>query len=213
MKSTRNPAVETLRTDPGYRMVLDLPFHDLIPFVLGQIRKKGFMSALYLACNLIMLAMVILAILYAIVDPSFSGRDILFQSLMGILSGSILVIPVHELLHGLAYRLLGAKKILFGADIKQFIFYVTADRHPVSGRQIHFLALCPFVLINLATLLLTLFLFKGAFLFSAVFLLSHNVMCIGDFAISNYVWNSKRRLYSFDEPSGKRSYFYEEVGK
>ncbi len=160
---------------------------------------------------MIMLGLIILQLILGLLDHSLTWRVFLFQFLAGVVAGSILVIPLHEIIHGLAYKFLGAKKIIFGADLQQFIFFVTADRHPVSGVQIYFLALLPFVLINLILVVLTLSVFPGLLLFSSFFLLSHNLMCIGDFAISNYVHRTKSRLYSYDEPKNKMSYFYERV--
>jgi hypothetical protein len=67
------------------------------------------------------------------------------------------------------------------------------------------------VVINLATCLIVLLLFPGLLLFSCFVLLTHNIMCIGDFAMVNYVSRHERSLYSFDEPEKKMSYFYEVV--
>ena len=209
--SERNPGVEILKTDPKYRLVSEFSFNDMIPFVLAHIKEKGIMSTIYMAVNLLMLLLVILIIMLELTGDAISWGILLGQTLTGIAAGSILVIPVHEILHGLAYRILGAKKIHFGVDIQQFIFFVTADRYPVSGGQLYFLALAPFVVINLATVLITLLIYPELILFSAFFLLSHNLMCIGDFAIANYVWRKKGNLYTYDEPEEKKSYFYEWV--
>jgi len=211
MKTDRNPGIETLRSGKEYRLVQELGFHEMIPFVLRHIKEKGIMSLIYLGVNLGMLAIIILYIFDGFVDQSLTWRGLTGQSLAGIFAGSILVIPLHELLHGVAYRFLGAKKIRFGADLQQLIFFVTADRYPVSGRQLYFLALTPFVVINLITTAITLLYFPQLILFSSFLLLSHNIMCIGDFAIANYVQRSNRTLYSFDEPDEKKSYFYERV--
>jgi hypothetical protein len=159
-----------------------------------------------------MLVFIILYLIQGVVGSELTWSAVLKQTAAGIVAGSILVIPLHELLHGLAYRLLGAKKIRFGADMKQFIFYVTADRYPVSGSELYILAFTPFVLINAVILAITLVWFPGYVLLSALFLLSHNIMCIGDFAIANYVHGmAPRRIITFDEPERKKSYFYEEV--
>jgi hypothetical protein len=211
MKSSRNPGVETLKSDPAYRLVHELGFQDMIPFVLTHIREKGIMSATYMGVNLAMFGMIAGCIILGILDQSLTWRAAFGQSLTGIICGSILVIPVHELLHGAAYRLLGAKSIRFGVDFQQFIFFVTADRYPVSGKQLYFLALTPFVVINAVVIVATLLFFRHAMLLTGFLLLSHNIMCIGDFAIANYVRRAKGRLYSFDEPEKKKSYFFEEV--
>lgn len=206
-----NPDVDTLRSDPSFRLVLELGFEEVIPFVFKQIRTRGAISTLYMGVNLLMLGIILVTLLTGLADRSMTWGSLFRQSITGILAGSVAMIPVHELLHGLVYRLLGAKKIRFGADLRQFLFFVTADRHTISGSQLHLLALAPFLVINLTALVLTLTLLPDVLLFSAFLLLSHNIMCIGDFAISNFVWNAPKKLYSFDEPELRRSYFYEKV--
>ena len=86
-----------------------------------------------------------------------------------------------------------------------------ATRYPVSGKQIHLLTLTPFIIINLLSIAATTLFFQGAILFSAFFLLSHNIMCIGDFAISGFIARMGGRIYTFDEPERKMSYFYQKT--
>ena len=158
-----------------------------------------------------MLAFILILSAKGLSDQSLAWKRLFFQAGTGILAGSILVIPFHELLHGLAYRILGARKIIFGADLYQLIFYVTARSYTVSGMQIHLLTLAPFIIINLLTAITTALFFQNGLLFSAFFLLSHNIMCIGDFAISGYVNRTEGRVYTYDEPERKLSYFYQKT--
>ncbi len=211
MRKTPNPDVETLRSNPAYQLVLELGFQDMIPFVMTQIKKKGFFSWLYLTVNLTMLTLALIYSVRGLIDESLTWKRAILQTVTGIAAGSFLIIPIHEMLHGLAYRILGARKIIFGADPGQLIFFVTADRYPVSGNQVHLLTLTPFICINLLTIAAILFLWPGGVLFSAFFLLSHNLMCIGDFAISGFIARTGGKVFTFDEPERKKSYFYKEL--
>ncbi len=212
MKRKKQPDVETLKNDPSFRQVMELNFDDMIPFVLEHIKRRSFVSILYWGINIAFLSFILYVIISGLIWKQLTWPVIIRQSLTGIFAGSILVIPVHELLHGIAYRILGARQIRFGADMQQFIFFVTADRYPVSGKELYFLALAPFIVINLVTVAVTLIWFPGGILFSAFFLLSHNIMCIGDFAIVNSVQQrSAGRIYTFDEVENKKSYFFEEI--
>lgn len=211
MRKSPKPDVETLQSDKRYSLVYELGFHEMLPFVLTQIKRKGLFSWLYLFINIAMLVFIVLLSISLLLDHSLGWKHFLFQAALGGMAGSILLIPVHELIHGLAYRILGVDKIHFGADLQQFIFYVTANRYPVSGKEVHFLTLSPFVIINLITLVLTLTLIPKWTLFSACFLLSHNIMCIGDFAISNFVSKTGKKVYTYDETKTKMSYFYVET--
>jgi hypothetical protein len=209
----KRPEAEKLVNDPSFRLILELEFDEMIPFVLENIRKRSIISLFYIISNLALLGMIIIYLISA-----FSRGDITFSILfkqagLGIVCGSIPVIPLHELLHGLAYRILGARKIRFGSDLKQFIFYVTADRFPVSGPEIYFLAFTPFMVINILLAGVTLLWMPQLILFTLFFLLSHNIMCIGDFAISNYVLkHGDGKVYSYDEIDRRRSYFFEKTG-
>jgi len=211
MSRRKHPDIETLETDPAYNQVMALDFENMIPFVLEHIWKRGIPAYVFALVNGALLIGIPVVMVVSYTGHSLTWTRMLLHGVSGIIAGSLLIIPVHELLHGLAYRILGAKKIRFGVDFQQFIFFVTADRHPVSGIQLGFIALAPFVVINLATCLIVLLLFPGLLLFSCFFLLTHNIMCIGDFAMVNYVSRHERGLYSFDEPEKKMSYFYEVV--
>jgi hypothetical protein len=45
-------------------------------------------------------------------------------------------------------------------------------------------------------------------LFSTSLLLSHNIMCIGDFAMFSYALRQNGNLYTYDDIGKKKSYFY-----
>ena len=173
--------------------------------------KQGFVSWFYFAVNVLVPAFFLLFLIWGLTEGMLKWGTIIKQFIIGLMAGSILVIPPHEILHGVAYRILGAKKIRFGADMQQFIFFVTADRFPISGTQLHFLALTPFVVINAIVITVTAIYLPQVTLFSATLLLSHNIMCIGDFAMVNYVLNEKGELYSYDEIEHKKSYFFKRV--
>lgn len=207
--SKKNPDAETLQEDPAFKMVLELDFDQIIPFVLSNIRKRGLIPLFYISVNAAFLIFIILYAIWNIRLGSLSAGKIIWQIVAGILAGSILVIPPHEILHGLAYRILGARKIRFGVDLQQFIFYVTADRFPISKRELAFLAMAPFVIMNLLLISLTAVWASQFTLFTTTLLLSHNIMCIGDFAMISYAFSQKGALYTFDDTVKKKSYFFE----
>jgi hypothetical protein len=204
------PEVEQLKNDDAFRQILELDFENMIPFVIANIRKPGLYSRVYLILNMITLFTLGLLIVYGFLQGWLSWQKLIKHVIAGVAAGSLLVIPVHELFHGLAYRILGAKKIKFGADLHQLIFYVTADRYPINRRDLHFLALLPFAAINLITLFSIVLWVPQMSILLGFFLLAHNLMCIGDFAMVNYVRNEAGEVYSFDEIEKKKSYFYKQ---
>lgn len=205
------PGVQELQNEDLYTQILELGFNDMIPFVLSNIRKKGPVSWLYIVVNVLALVGMVIYSLQGLYLEWITWWGLITQLILGILTGSLLLIPVHELLHGLAYRLLGAKRIKFGANLQQFFFYVTADRFPVGRYELYFLAMFPFALIN-SMALIVIFAWMPQFIYFAGFLLfSHNLMCIGDFAIVNYVSKQTGEVFSYDEIEEKKSYFFKRV--
>ena len=202
------PDVEVLQNEGLYSQILELDFDDMIPFVLSNIKKKGLMSCLFVAINVIGLFSIGVFSIWSIYTGWIPWFGFLIQLFLGILAGSIIVIPFHELLHGLAYKILGAKKIKFGANLQQFFFFVSADRFLVNRKELYFLALLPFGVLNLALLMVALLWLPQYTILFGYLLLSHNLMCIGDFAITNYVMNEKEEVFTYDEPENKKSYFY-----
>lgn len=202
------PGVEELKNGENFHRILELDFDDMIPFVLSNIRKPGLFSRLYMAINACSLIGLILIVIYGFSQDGLHWTTLVKQFIAGTFAGSILVIPFHELFHGLAYRMLGARKIKFGADLHQLIFFVTADRFPVGKKEVYFLALLPFAAINVLSLVLVSLWLPHLLILFGFFLLSHNLMCIGDFAIVNFVRNEAGTIYNFDEVETKKSYFY-----
>jgi hypothetical protein len=205
------PDVHTLQNDALYRKILELDFSEMTPFVLNNIGGKERMAVLFMGLNLATAVFILVYILWGLTGDQLDGGRVFWQILGGIFSGTILIIAPHELLHGLAYRILGARHIRFGVDFQQFIFFVTADRFPITRNELKFLALAPFVVINAATIAVTAIWFTEWTLLSATLLLSHNIMCIGDFALTSFANKQRGELYTYDEIENKKSYFYQKI--
>ena len=204
----KKPDVDEMLNEDHFTRILELDFDDMIPFVLSNIRKKGLMSGLYVAVNILALVSILTCSIWGFYEGWYTWSGYVIQALLGSLAGSLLIIPIHELLHGLAYLVLGTRGIKFGVSLKQFFFYVTADRFPVSRNELLFLALLPFIVVNVCFLWLAIEWAPQYAILCGFLLFGHNLMCIGDFAISNFALLEKGTLYSYDEVSKKKCYFY-----
>jgi len=202
------PDVDTLQNDALYRKILELDFSEMTPFVLNNIGGREKVAVAFMGLNVATALFIVIYVVWGISVDHLDGAKVFWQMLGGALAGSILIIAPHEILHGLAYRLIGARHIRFGADLQQFIFFVTADRFPISRNELRFLAMTPFVMINMVTIVLTATVLREWTLLSATLLLSHNIMCIGDFALTSFVNKQKGEIYSYDEIENKKSFFY-----
>ncbi|MBL0095147.1 MAG: DUF3267 domain-containing protein [Bacteroidetes bacterium] len=120
-----------------------------------------------------------------------------------------LIVPIHELIHGIGYKLAGAEKVSYKAIWKQMIFYAMADRFVARKKQFVLLAIAPFVLIN--TLFITLFLYlpEPVSWVSYGALLMHTAGCSGDFALMSYFYNYwEKNPVTYDDVVGQMSYFF-----
>jgi hypothetical protein len=75
-----------------------------------------------------------------------------------LLVAMILIFPVHELCHGLAFKLLGVPRVKYGVIPQRFVFYAKPDGEAYFYRNGFILAaLMPLILITLGGLVLLLF--------------------------------------------------------
>jgi hypothetical protein len=136
-------------------------------------------------------------------------RAMVMQTGLGMV-GFLLLLWVHELLHAVAYWIVGAKKVRFVVVWDKGIAYTIAPDFVASGREITWLALFPFAVITpvLVAGMVVLAEWKTLVAFT---LLLHTTACLGDFAIVNYCRKRKReKLWTVDPAGAEVSYFYRE---
>ncbi|SRR6056297_2050612 len=198
-----------LKKSERYQLLKRLEFDDILNFVLENIRKRNPVTFLFYLANILFLAAAIAWIIWSRWQLDTPWKSLILQGAAGLFSGSFLIIPFHEALHALAYKMMGAPRIHFGKDLRQLLFYVAADRYVINHRELTLLALTPFIGINALMAVVTLLFFPQILTFTLFLLLSHNVMCIGDFAMTGFAWEYRRkRIVTYDEMDSKTSYFY-----
>jgi len=204
----KNPGVEELKQSGDFELIKTVPFENLLGFLLENIKPDtktmGFFYFFLLLC--------VGFVFFFLFQPLYTWSQIFWLGLAGLISSFTWMVPIHELLHGLAYKIYGAGKLKFGMDAKQMMFYVTVNNFVMSRKQFGVLALFPFVGITMALLLLES-LFPGPavwFFISAIFW--HATMCIGDFAmLAYYEKNRDMELFTYDNADEKFTYFYKKT--
>ncbi len=205
MKSDR----QHLISEGKYVLFHSLSYDNVIDFVFSGIKQKNPATRAYYGLNAVFLLLLFyqtgIFLFHLFPGWKLFGLNLFF----GLILFPVLLIPVHEMIHALAYKMLGARKIKFGADLSQFIFFVTADKFVIGFKKLIFVALLPFFLVS--TLLIFLpFYFEWQISYSFFLtLFAHGVMCIGDFAVLSYfIENEPSRLLTFDDVEKKKAYFY-----
>jgi len=200
----REVTIADLRENGRYELLRELSFNDLMPFVTEYYwKRRTALTVAHVGLTLVFLGVWLAAGLSDTVSldtwlTSWGWAFVLFLALL----------PVHEALHGLVYRLCGAADVRYGVLWRQAAAYATAHNFVADARQFTWIAVTPFLVINGALLL-------GAavlpdlrpLLLGALFW--HTTGTAGDFALLNYFrLHRDREVYTYDDADTKTSYFY-----
>lgn len=201
--------IDKLKTSPEFNLIRVLRHDEVIEFVLTQIRQLRWPMILFYLLVASLLTKTIAFSLNNIAYTVIPWQDYWKFLGIGLVCGMIMVIPFHELLHGLAYGLAGAKRVKYGADLKQMLFYASAPGFVAGRATFYFVAFCPFLVINALFLTGIIMGTPDCKWGSLVALTVHSSMCIGDFAMANFFSAfPEREVYTYDEEKTRISYFY-----
>ncbi|MFO7922474.1 MAG: DUF3267 domain-containing protein [Bacteroidales bacterium] len=209
MAGQNNPDIEDLHNNSKYRLVKVLKHKEVVFFVVRQLKILKWPMLFFYIFILALFIMMAAVTAHNIIYHQISWGSYWIFMFYGVFSGMILIIPFHEALHGLAYRCAGAKKVKYGMDLKQMLFYASAPGFVADKKAFLLVALFPFLIINLF--------FAAGIAFgqpevkwaSLTALFVHSTLCIGDFAMINFLASFPGSgLFTYDDQSTKTSYFF-----
>jgi hypothetical protein len=194
-------------TKGGYELHAQLQHSDIAAFIQPYVFRKNFASIFYWSFNILVLALSLYKIFTCKIGIGESfGKFALGFCLL------IPLIPFHELIHGLFYKLDGAPNVQYKANFRKFIFFAMSDQYVINFYSFVILARAPFVIIN-TLLLIGIIMTTGgwSFLFAGA-LFMHTAGCGGDYAlISYFLENDSKRLVTYDDIPLGLSYFYKKA--
>ena len=213
MKTTGSKIqVSDLKDGQRFRFITSVEHENVVPFVFRYIWKKNNVTYLYFGANIIFLVYLLRIITTQMIPGSWNPGTTLWQLFLGFILYPVLLVPVHEGIHGLVYLLIGATKIKFGADLKQYIFYVTADHFVLGKNSFYKLAFTPFIILSLALTAASIYIQQPYSWGFSLCLLAHGTMCIGDFALASlFAEYPEKEIHTYDQASEKTSFFYEKI--
>lgn len=193
--------------DNNYSLKDKLTHSELHNFLNEKLKlgKKWFFY-----CYIILLISPIGIISYTVtknlITNELSIVNCLVYLFLGILI-AIIFIPIHELIHFVAYKISGAKSVSFFSNFKKFYFATIADKFVTNLSEFTFIALLPFTVVLVGTLISFPFLTLEFQLSSVIFLFVHNIFCSGDFTLLNYMASNKR-MVTYDDKEKGETYFF-----
>lgn len=205
-----NPTITELQNKEQFELIAELNHKQIKEFVLNQLSKGGWLVQSFMIYQILMCLLGIFILIYSVIHAFANNYQPLYYLLASIAFCSSLLILIHELLHGVAIKLSGAKKVNYGAYFRKFIFYAEADRHVLNKTQFTFIALTPLVFIKFATLLAILFFSHHPIVFFLLFAMcAHSLFCAGDIGLLAMFYKDRGSdIFTFDVQSEKKSYYF-----
>lgn len=195
----------------GYVLLEKMEHADLIPFVKKYVGVRNKTMTFYIAFNILVLAYIGYLFGY-----NLSAGEIPFATQFLYFCNGILLaflsLPVHELLHAGAYRMVGAKQTSIEAHWRKFYFLALADRFVTTRRAFMFVALAPFVVLTAVALALMVVLpAPWTFALSSA-VIAHTSMCAGDFGLLSFFEEHRHlEVVTYDDVAEGTSYFWSRV--
>jgi hypothetical protein len=188
----------------GYTLHAKLLHADLMSFIKPYLKPNNPIMLFYWIFNIAIIAATVLGMYISeeknsiMLDKFFLGFILFF-----------LLIPFHEWIHGIGYKLAGATSVSYKAEWKKLVFYAMADKFVAYKKPFVALAIAPFVIINLL-LIIGVFISSGAWMWLFVGgLFMHTSGCAGDFALMSYFYTFwELDPVTYDDIERKTSYFY-----
>src|SRR5690349_9130962 len=106
-----------------YVLLEALPHGKILPFIQKYLKRRTHSTIIYYITN----SAVLLGISYLLFTTKLLTDKALSSFSLGIFL-SIALIPIHELIHGLAYKFQGAESVTYKGTIRAFVFYAVADK-------------------------------------------------------------------------------------
>jgi hypothetical protein len=206
----KNPTIDELRNSGKYELIAQLNHQQIKEFVVNQLSDGGAIIKTYMIYQVLMILVGIFFFTRSIVLAFQGFNEPLYYSLTAFVFSFSVLIVIHELLHGIALKLVGAKHVTFGGYLQKFIFYAEADRFVINRKQFAFIALTPLFAVKLLTLIGILFFFNHPVFYFLIFVMSaHSLFCAGDIGLLSVFYKTKNaEIFTFDVKAEKTSYFY-----
>lgn len=205
-----NPTIDELRNSGKFELIAKLNHQQIKDFVMQQLSENGTIIKTYMVYQIVMVLIGIFFFTRSIVLAFQSSAIQLYYSLAALVFSFSVLIVIHELLHGIALKFSGAKRISFGGYLKKFIFYAEADQFVINRKQFAFIALAPLFAVKLITLVGIIFFFNQPVFYFLIFVMSaHSLFCAGDIGLLSVFYKHKNsEIFTFDVKAEKTSYFY-----
>jgi hypothetical protein len=121
------PTIDDLNDPEKFERFASVDQSRIKEFVLRQVMADKKIIPIYMIYQTLLFLTGIFFFTRAIILTYRGDFIYLIISIGAILFSLTLLVAIHELLHGIALKLVGAPKVTFGGILKKFIFFSEAD--------------------------------------------------------------------------------------
>lgn len=207
-----SPTIEELHDEARYEMMASVKIHEIRDFVVDQVGEDKNLIPLYAVYQTLLFLSGLFFLTRAVV-LAFRGNPVFLEVVaISILLGFTLLVVIHELLHGIALKVAGARTVTFGGSLRKFIFYAEADRFVMGKRRYLAVALTPLLVIQLIAVAGILVWYDAPAVYFFLMLMTiHSFFCAGDIAMSALFYRLPgRKIFTYDLAAEKTCYFFAE---
>ena len=204
--------ISILQDESKYRLVRAMPIDELKPFVIENIKKKNKYASGYMMLNYALIIATIAFIAFFPTENKTQFKTLLMYFCIGVALSFSLLIILHELIHGITYKFVGAPKVSYGGSLRAFVFYAAANKFVADKSSFFKVALAPFVVITVLSIVT--FLIGDVYIkwLAVGVLMGHTTLCGGDFAMLSFFEEHKEKeMFTYDDMENKVMYFYEKI--
>ena len=192
----------------GYVLMDRLDHQAIIPFVREYLRKPTWSAMGYTLANVLVLGLTLVMIWLAI-DSGRATIGELFTRLAYGMAIAFALIPIHEFIHGLAYKGQGAPRTSYAMNLRKFYFLAVADRFVANRREFRIVALAPFVTVTIIGIAVFILADMPMRLTVLGMLMTHTAFCSGDFGLLSYFETNRHRdPVTYDDQATGLTWFY-----
>lgn len=197
--------------EPEFLLLDKLTHNDLFSFITKAHKKRNKIFYLFNTINLVFAIVLFSLMLKEIVRGDFRFSIEFTYFSYGMLS-TLLLIPLHEYIHALAYKYVGAKNTSYDMNLKKFYFMAMADKFVANSKEFRIVILAPFITITVACAVAFFSLDNIWKYFPLGIFFTHTLFCSGDFGLLSYLEDNKLKdIYTYDNKEKGESYFYERI--
>ncbi|WP_247233496.1 DUF3267 domain-containing protein [Telluribacter sp. SYSU D00476] len=215
------PSIQDLYESDRYRLVESFSIDEMAEFLAREAhtsrlsRTQSRRSKGYGLVLILMASIGVGGVIGWLVGTMLKAGEFIMSPLWQVALAFVLffavVLPVHEAIHALVFKYLGARKVGFGHSLKSLMVYSYAQRFVMTLRENALVAAMPFIVIS-SLLIILLAAVPGLRILWFLLLILHSVGCLGDFMLIRYSYrNQDRLMYTYDDLDERRTYFFEEI--